>query len=59
MWLEKCNSELIDFWGFIPEENPNDCVHIELELNKEDPLFAQRNILYNMERPEYGSDYFL
>jgi len=52
MFVEKCNSELLDFYGFIPERNPNDCVHIELELSTEDPLFNEHNILYSVQKPD-------
>jgi len=31
---EKCNSELLDYYGYIIEDNPNDCVHVELEILK-------------------------
>jgi len=45
---EKCNSELVDYYGFLIEDNENDCVHIEFELLKSDPLFNHKNIIYRI-----------
>ena len=43
---EKCNSELLDFHGFIIKDNPNDCVHVDLQLSKSDPLYNEKNIIW-------------
>ncbi len=51
---EKCNSELLDYYGFVlpAGNNINDCVHVELELNKDDPLFNEKQIMYRAHKPE-------
>jgi len=43
---EKCNSELLDFYGFVIDDNSNDCVHVELELSSKDPMFSEKTIIY-------------
>lgn len=49
---EKCNSELIDFYGYYLDENENDCVHMDLTISKTDPLWSQKNLLYTAARIE-------
>jgi len=43
---EKCNSELADFHGFVFDDNPNDCVHADLEIFREDPLWEVKSTMY-------------
>lgn len=49
---EKCNSELLDFYGYILEENPNDCVHLDLDMKKDDPLQNEKSVLYGSSQIE-------
>ncbi len=53
MFVEKCNAELLDFYGFIPERNPNDCLHVEPELIQGEYMFNERHIVYTMTKTEY------
>lgn len=41
----KCNSELLDYYGYIIPSNPNDCVHIEVDIKESDPLAHAKKIL--------------
>eukprot|EP01119_Soliformovum_irregulare_P006932 TRINITY_DN19342_c0_g1_i1.p1 TRINITY_DN19342_c0_g1~~TRINITY_DN19342_c0_g1_i1.p1 ORF type:complete len:453 (-),score=115.86 TRINITY_DN19342_c0_g1_i1:84-1442(-) len=43
---EKANSELLDFHGYIIEDNANDCVHLEVELMSDDPLVTTKRVIY-------------
>mmetsp|Transcript_22667 Transcript_22667/g.31559 ORF Transcript_22667/g.31559 Transcript_22667/m.31559 type:complete len:525 (+) Transcript_22667:2-1576(+) len=49
-WGPKCNSELLDFHGFILDNNPDDCVHVNLELNSGDPMYNSKNVLLKAEK---------
>jgi len=56
---EKCNSELLDFHGYIIPDNENDCVHVDLEISKNDPLFSEKNIIYRARAPDDSQIKFL
>jgi len=43
---EKANSELLDFHGYIIENNPNDCVHVDVELLSTDPFKNEKKVIY-------------
>jgi hypothetical protein len=49
---EKCNSELLDYYGFVIQDNINDCVHLDMELPKTDPLFTEKTLLYRTLQPD-------
>jgi hypothetical protein len=55
---EKCNSELLDYYGFVLDDNANDCVHLDVEISKNDPLFTHKQSMYMAISPEYFIPFF-
>ena len=51
-WGPKCNSELLDFHGFIVPDNTDDCVHVAIEPNAADPMFNSKGVLLKAEKLE-------
>jgi len=48
----KCNSELLDFHGYLLDNNTDDCVHVDVELSADDPLMKEKRLLYAAWNPD-------